>query len=119
MKDNILSLPNDLLGDIFREIYSEYEKSIRSMFTAPVCDLEITAQQVAKAFDKRGLIEYAPQFYIFATGVFIGIKNRKNPYQEINEWVAAYRMAKEMNVNVSDIDPRKAFEYYLSKNKKL
>ena len=74
MKDNILSLPNDVLGDIFREIYSEYEKSIRSMFTAPVCDLEITAQQVAKAFDKRGLIEYAPQFYIFATGVFIGIK---------------------------------------------
>ena len=55
MKDNILSLPNDVLGDIFREIYSEYEKSIRSMFTAPVCDLEITAQQVAKAFDKRGL----------------------------------------------------------------
>ena len=70
MKDNILSLPNDVLGDIFREIYSEYEKSIRSMFTAPVCDLEITAQQVAKAFDKRELIEYAPQFYIFATGVF-------------------------------------------------
>ncbi|MDU6154050.1 MAG: hypothetical protein E6641_06580 [Bacteroides faecis] len=31
MKDNILSLPNDVLGDIFREIYSEYEKSIRSI----------------------------------------------------------------------------------------
>ena len=70
MKDNILSLPNDVLGDIFREIYSEYEKSIRSMFTAPVCDLEITAQQVAKAFDKRGLIEYAPILHLRNRSVY-------------------------------------------------
>lgn len=54
MKDNILNLPSDVLGDIFKEIYSEYEKSIRKMFSAPPCEIEITAQQVAKAFDKRG-----------------------------------------------------------------
>lgn len=117
MKDNILSLPSDVLGDIFKEIYSEYEKSIRNMFTAPACEIEITARQVAEAFDKRGMIEYAPQLYIFATGVFIGIKDRHNAYQEINEWVAAYRMAKEMNVDVSVINPKKAFEYYQQKNK--
>ena len=117
MKDNILNLPSDVLGDIFKEIYSEYEKSIRKMFSAPPCEIEITAQQVAKAFDKRGLIEYAPQLYIFVAGVFIGIKDRCNPYQEINEWVAAYRMAKEMNVDVSVINPKKAFEYYQQKNK--
>ena len=82
MKDNILNLPSDVLGNIFKEIYSEYEKSIRKMFSAPPCEIEITAQQVAKAFDKRGLIEYAPQLYIFVAGVFIGIKDRCNPYQE-------------------------------------
>ena len=52
MKDNILNLPSDVLGDIFKEIYSEYEKSIRKMFSAPPCEIEITAQQVAKAFEK-------------------------------------------------------------------
>lgn len=42
MKDNILNLPSDVLGDIFKEIYSEYEKSIRKMFSAPPCEIEIT-----------------------------------------------------------------------------
>lgn len=83
MKDNILNLPSDVLGDIFKEIYSEYEKSIRKMFSAPPCEIEITAQQVAKAFDKRGLIEYAPQFYILPLGCLSGSRTGVIPTKRL------------------------------------
>ena len=118
MKNSILSLPNETIGSVLRELYAPYEKNLRNMFNDSNTEFPITPKQVVEAFRSHGLEEYAIQFYVAFYGFFLGIRNKKasETYQEVKSLIAAYRMADELGVNVSEIDPEKALEYY--KNKK-
>lgn len=86
------------------------------MFNDSRTELSISPQQVAETLHRYGLDEYASQVYILFGGMYAGCAyNIKNVIQDVKGWVAAYRMADELNVNVSEIEPLKALEYYKSK----
>lgn len=113
MKRNLLKLPNETIGLIFRELYTEYEKNLRNMFNDPKIELSITPQQVVEALHRQRLEEYATQIYILFGGIYAGCAgNVGNVIHEVNAWVAAYRMADEFDVDISEVDPEKALEYY-------
>ncbi|WP_234059296.1 hypothetical protein [Bacteroides fragilis] len=114
---NISNAPAERLVQVFKELYSEYEKNLRNMFNDSRTELSISPQQVAEALHRYGLDEYASQVYILFGGMYAGCAyNIKNVIQDVKGWVAAYRMADELNVNVSEIEPLKALEYYKIKN---
>lgn len=117
MRKNILSLPDETIGSILKELYAEYEKNLRSMFNNSKAELSITPRQVVEAFRARGLEEYTIQFYIAFYGFYLGVKERnaKETYREVEELIAAYRMADELGVDISEIEPQKALEYYQNK----
>lgn len=116
MKNNILDLPNETLGLIFRELYTPYEKDVRTMFDNNK-ELSITPRQVVEVLHRHGLEEYASQIYIFFGGIYAGCAyNIGGVMQEIKGLVAAYKMADELGVDVSEMDPNKALEYYNKKN---
>lgn len=113
---NISNAPAERLVQVFKELYSEYEKNLRNMFNDSRTELSISPQQVAETLHRYGLDEYASQVYILFGGMYAGCAyNIKNVIQDVKGWVAAYRMADELNVNVSEIEPLKALEYYKSK----
>jgi len=118
MKDNILSLPDELIGKIFKEIYTPYEKNLRTIFEHQR-EVKITPQQVVEVFHRHGLSDYAIQIYIAFYGLYLGIQRRssKEVYQEVHSLIAAYRISDELGVDVSDINPEKALEYYNQLNK--
>lgn len=118
MKNNILSLPDEVLGRIFKELYTDYEKNLRNMFNDSRMELSITPQQVVEVFHQHGLSEYANQIYIAFYGFSLGIqeKTSNEVFNEVNGLIAAYRMADELGVNISEIDPRQALEYYQNNN---
>ncbi|AUI49329.1 hypothetical protein BUN20_21835 [Bacteroides fragilis] len=110
---NISNAPAERLVQVFKELYSEYEKNLRNMFNDSRTELSISPQQVAEALHRYGLSEYASQVYILFGGMYAGCAyNIKNVIQDVKGWVAAYRMADELNVDVSEIEPQKALEYY-------
>lgn len=113
MKNNILSLPDDIIGKVIKELYAEYEKSLRNMFTDSTPQLSITPRQVVEVLHRHGLVEYATQVYILFGGLYLGCAgNVCNVIQEVNAWSSAYRMADELGIDVSEIDPIKSLEYY-------
>lgn len=113
MKRNLLELPNETIGLIFRELYTEYEKNLRNMFNDPKIELSITPRQIVDTLRRQGLEDYATQVYILFGGMYAGCAgNVGNVIHEVNAWVAAYRMANELGVDVSEVDPEKALEYY-------
>lgn len=116
MKRNLLELPNETIGLIFRELFTEYEGNIRNMFNDSSTTLSITPQRVVEALHRQGLEEYATQVYILFGGMYAGCAdNIGNVIREVNAWVAAYRMADELGIDISEIDPEKALEYYGNK----
>lgn len=113
---NISNAPAERLVQVFKELYSEYEKNLRNMFNDSSTTISITPQQVVEALHRAGLDEYASQVYILFGGMYAGCAyNIKNVIQDVNGLVAAYRMADELNVDVSEIEPQKALEYYKTK----
>ena len=87
------------------------------MFNDSSTTLSITPQQVAEALHRYRMDEYATQIYILFGGMYAGCAyNIKDVIQYVKGWVAAYRMADELGIDVSEIEPQKALEYY--KNKK-
>ncbi|WP_291528853.1 hypothetical protein [Bacteroides sp. UBA939] len=118
MKNNILSLSDGVIGSIFRELYSEYEKNLRNMFNDSTTEISITPRQVVEVLHRRGLSEYATQIYIAFYGFYLGFqhKSSKEVYSEVNGLIAAYRMADELGTDVSEINPQKALEYYQNCN---
>ena len=113
---NISSAPAERLVRVFKELYSEYEKNLRNMFNDSRTELSISPQQVAEALHRYGLDEYASQVYILFGGMYAGCaKSISTVIQDVKGWVAAYRMADEMGVNVSEIEPQKALEYFKTK----
>jgi len=114
---NISNAPAERLAQVFKELYSEYEKNLRNMFNDSSTTLSITPQQVAEALHRYRMDEYATQIYILFGGMYAGCAyNIKDVIQYVKGWVAAYRMADELGIDVSEIEPQKALEYY--KNKK-
>ena len=113
---NISNAPAERLVQVFKELYAEHEKNLRNMFNDSRTELSITPQQVAEALHHYGLDEYATQIYILFGGMYAGCAyNLKNVIQDVKGWVAAYRMADELEVDISEIEPQKALEYYKSK----
>lgn len=113
---NISNAPAERLVQVFKKLYSEYEKNLRNMFNDSRTELTISPQQVAEALHQYGLDEYASQVYILFGGMYAGCAyNIQNVIQDVKGWVAAYRIADELNVDVSEIEPQKALEYYKSK----
>lgn len=121
MKENILSLPDDMIGRVFRELYATYEKNIRNMFEDSSLELSITPQQVVEVFHRCELGEYAVQFYMAFYGVFLGVQGKlsKEVFSEVKGLAAAYRMADELNIDPMEINPQKALEYYQIKKLKI
>lgn len=116
MKRYLLELPNETIGLIFRELYTEYEKNLRNIFNDPNIELSITPRQIVDTLRRQGLEEYATQVYILFGGMYAGcVGNVGNVIHEVNAWVTAYRMADEFDVDVSEIDHKKALEYYGNK----
>lgn len=110
---NISDAPVERLVLVFKKLYSEYERNLRNMFNDSSTTLSITPQQVVEALHRQGLEEYATQVYILFGGIYAGCaSNVGNVIHEVNAWVAAYRMADELGVDVSGVDPEKALEYY-------
>lgn len=117
MNNNILSLPDDIVGKVIKELYAEYEKNLRNMFSNAKSELSITPRQVVEVLHRHDLEEYATQVYILFGGLYAGCAgNVGGVIQEVNAWVSAYRMADELGINISDIDPKKALEYYEHKS---
>ena len=116
MKDNILSLSDETIGKIFRELYTPYEKDLRAMFEHQR-EIDITPQQVVEVLHRHGLSDHAVQVYTAFYGFYLGIKEKssKEVYHEVHTLIAAYRMADELGVDVSIINPEEAFKYYQSK----
>lgn len=115
-KSHISDAPTEELIQVFKELYGEYEKNIRAMFTDSSTELSITPQQVVEALYHRGLGEYATQVYILFGGMYIGCSHDvKNVIQTVKGLVTSYRMADELGVDVSAIEPQKALEYYNTK----
>ena len=116
MQENILSLSDEILGQIFREIYTPYEKDIRSMFEHQR-SIKITIEQVVEVFHRHGLTDYSVQLYMFFYGLYLGVKEKssKEVYHEVHALIAAYRMADELGVDLSNINPEEALKYYQSK----
>lgn len=113
---NISDAPIERLMQVFKKLYSEYERNLRNMFNDSSTTLSITPQQVAEALHRQGLEEYATQIYILFGGMYAGCAdNIGNVIREVNTWVAAYRMADELGIDISEIDPEKALEYYGNK----
>lgn len=114
---NISNAPAERLVQVFKELYSEYEKNLRNMFNDSSTTLSITPKQVVEVLHRQGLEEYASQIYILFGGLYAGCAgNVGGVIQEVNAWVSAYRMADELGINISDIDPKKALEYYEHKS---
>lgn len=110
---NISNVPAERLVQVFKELYSKYEKNVRNMFNDSRTELSITPQQIAEALHRYRLDEYATQIYILFGGLYAGCaKNISTVIQDVKRWGAAYRMADELNVDVSEIEPQKALEYY-------
>ena len=113
MNNNILSLPDDIVGKVIKELYAEYEKNLRNMFSNAKSELSITPRQVVEVLHRHDLEEYATQVYILFGGLYAGCaSNVGSVIQEVNAWVLAYRMADELHIDVSEVDPIKALEYY-------
>lgn len=116
MNNNILSLPDNVVGKIIKELYAEYEMHLRNMFDDSLSKLSIIPKQVVDIMHRYGLEEYATQVYILFGGMYAGCAgNVGNVIHEVNAWVAAYRMADEFDVDISEVDPEKALEYYGNK----
>lgn len=114
--DNLLNATTEELIQVFGEVYGEYEKNIRAMFVDSSTNLSITPQQIVEALHKRGLSKCATQIYILFGGIYIGCAHDvKSVIQTVKGLVAAYRMADELGVDVSEIEPQKALEYYNTK----
>ncbi len=114
--DNILNATTEELVEVFREVYGEYDKNLRDMLQDVSLDLCITPKQIVGALHKRGLSKYASQIYMLFGGMYMGCSNDvKNCIPTANGWVSAYRMADELDTDVSEIDPQKALEYYNTK----
>lgn len=112
-RKNTLNTPAEGLMQVFKELYGEYEKNIRTMFTDSSTVLSITPQQVVEVLHRHGLEKYATQVYILFGGMYIGCAHDvKNVIQTVKGLVASYRMADELGVDVSEIEPQKALEYY-------
>lgn len=69
---NISNAPAERLVQVFKELYSEYEKNLRNMFNDSRTELSISPQQVAEALHRYGLSEYASQVYILFGGMYAG-----------------------------------------------
>ena len=116
MNNNMLSLSDEVIGKIIRELYTAYEINLRNMFNDSTTELFISPRQVVDVLHRHGLEEYASQIYILFGGLYAGCAGRVgNVLHEVNTWVAAYHMANELGVNVSEVDPEKALEYYGNK----
>lgn len=110
---NISNVPAERLVRVFKELYAEYEKNVRNMFDDSKTELSITPKQIVEALHCYGLDEYATQIYILFGGMYAGCaKNISTVIQDVKGLVAAYRMADELGVDVADIEPGKALEYY-------
>lgn len=110
---NISNVPADKLVRVFKELYSEYEKNVRNMFDDSRTELSITPKQIVETLHRYGLDEYATQIYILFGGMYAGCaKNISTVIQDVKGWVAAYRMADELGIDVTEIEPGKALEYY-------
>lgn len=117
MKNNILNLPDDIVGKIIKELYAEYEMNLRNMFDDSIPRLSITPKQIVEVLHRQGLEKYATQVYILFGGMYAGCAgNVGNVIQEVNAWVSAYRMADELHIDVSEVDPIKALAYYECKD---
>ena len=112
MKDNILSLPDEVIGAVFKEIYREMEHNVRNMFDDVSNDVYVRPSRVMEILHKRGLDEYGSQLYIFGAMLTDGLNDRRNPCLEINQWEDVYRLADKLNVSINSINPQNAFEYY-------
>lgn len=116
MNNNMLSLSDEVIGKIIRELYTEYEINLRNMFNDSTTELLISPRLVVDVLHRHGLEEYASQIYILFGGLYAGCAGQVgNVLHEVNTWVAAYRMANELDVNVSEVDLEKALEYYGNK----
>lgn len=117
MKSNILNLSDEAIGHIFRELYSKHEKFIRTVFEQ-TDDMPLTPKFVVGKMRELGLDEYTSQLYLFAIGLYLPIKERANPFKEVQEWQAAYDVAAEFGISIDDVNPKEAMEY-ISKKQKL
>lgn len=118
--DNISNAPAYQLIQVFKELYADYEKNMRNMFNDSSTDLSITPKQIAEVLYRHGLEDYAPQVYIFFGAMYAGCAyNISTVLQDVKGWVAAFRMADELNVPVSEINPQKALEYYADKDRHI
>lgn len=106
---NISNAPAERLVQVFKKLYSEYEKNLRNMFNESNIELSITPKQVVEVLHRQGLEEYATQVYILFGGLYAGCAgNVGNVIQEVNSWVSAFRMTDELGIDISDIDPKKS-----------
>lgn len=117
MKENILSLPDDLIGKIFKELYAPFENDTRTMFEHHR-EILISPIDVVKVFRRYELDDYAVQFYMFFGGLYIGCaQNVGDIIPHVKELVAAFRLSDELNIDVSDINPKEALDYFKNKSK--
>ena len=109
--------PTNNIAQVLKGLYAEYKKNLLNMFNDSKADLSITPQQVVEALYHHGLENYATQIYILFGGMYAGCAyNINTVIQEVKGLVAAYHMAEDLNVEVSEIEPQKALEYYQTKN---
>lgn len=111
-KNNILDAPTELMVNVFKILYAEYEQKVRRMFIDPATiEISITPKQVVEVLHSVGLEEYATQVYILFGGLFLGCKDRIGQViPEVNGLVAAYKLADELEVDVNEIDPKEALK---------
>lgn len=114
MKKNILSLLDEVIGRIFRELYSRHEQFARTVFEQTE-DMPLTPKFVVGKMRELGFDEYTSQLYIFATGLYLPIKEHTNPFKEIQEWQAAYDVAEDLGINIDDVNPKEAMKYISNK----
>lgn len=114
MKKNILNLSDEVIGRIFRELYSKHELFVRNVFEQTE-DMPLTPKFVVGKMRELGLDECTSQLYLFATGLYLPIKERSNPFKEIQEWQAAYSVAEDFGISVDEVNPKEALEYISKK----
>lgn len=113
---NTGNVPVERFAKVFMELYAEYEKNLLNMFNDSSTELSITPKQVVGMLHRYELDEYATQVYILFGGMYAGCAfNINNVIEDVKGWVAAYRMADELSIDIKEIDPQKAIEYYQTK----
>lgn len=110
---NISEASDNSLIKAFKELWTLYERKLRTAFEDARHELSLTPQEVVEILHRNGLGDYASQFYILFAGVYCGCAlSMKTVITDANAIAAAYKMADKLGIDVKEVDPIKALEYY-------